>query len=112
VTELAALRRLKLVRPAQKHFSPLLLPPGFAGLAPCLAELVLEGADWPAIPQVPPLANLSSDASWRMHSLLLLQIAADWCSAASHAPSLGGAQSMGWHGPSGPVCAGWQDTGA
>lgn len=52
VTELRALRRLKLVRPAAKHFSPLLLPPGFACLGATLRELTLEGADWPALPQV------------------------------------------------------------
>ena len=53
VTELRALRRLKLLRIASKQFAPLMLPPGFASLAPTLTEVVLEGADWPAIPQVP-----------------------------------------------------------
>ena len=53
VTELRALRRLKLLRIASKQFVPLMLPPGFASLAPTLTEVVLESADWPAIPQVP-----------------------------------------------------------
>lgn len=62
VTELQALRRLKLLRTASKQFAPLLLPPGFAGLAATLTELVLESADWPAIPQVPP-NSLSADSA-------------------------------------------------
>ena len=53
IAELRELRRLKLLRIASKQFAPLLLPPGFAGLAATLSELVLESADWPAIPQVP-----------------------------------------------------------
>ena len=52
VAELRELRRLKLLRIASKQFAPLLLPQGFAGLAATLSELVLESADWPAIPQV------------------------------------------------------------
>ena len=52
VAELRELKRLKLLRIASKQFAPLLLPPGFAGLAATLSELVLESADWPAIPQV------------------------------------------------------------
>ncbi len=52
ITELASLRRLKLLRVGSKQFAPLLLPPGFANLAASLSELVLECADWPAIPQV------------------------------------------------------------
>ena len=52
VTELHELKRLKLLRIASKQFAPLLLPPGFASLAATLSELVLESADWPAIPQV------------------------------------------------------------
>ncbi|CAL8470608.1 g10150 [Coccomyxa elongata] len=51
ITELASLRRLKLLRVGSKQFAPLLLPPGFANLAATLSELVLECADWPAIPQ-------------------------------------------------------------
>ena len=52
ITELASLQRLKLLRVGSKQFAPLLLPPGFANLAAKLSELVLECADWPAIPQV------------------------------------------------------------
>lgn len=52
ISELGALRRLKLLRVASKQFAPLLLPPGFANLGATLTELVLECADWPAIPQV------------------------------------------------------------
>ena len=53
MAEVGGLRRLKLIRIASRHFSPLLLPPGFGALAASLTELVLECADWPAIPQVP-----------------------------------------------------------
>jgi len=66
VTELRGLRRLKLLRIASKQFAPLLLPPGFANLAPTLSELVLESADWPAIPQV-----LTSSLSIALNSVLL-----------------------------------------
>lgn len=59
MTELSALRRLKLLRIASKQFAPLLLPQGFAGLAGTLTELVLESADWPAIPQVCVLREAS-----------------------------------------------------
>ena len=59
VTELSALRRLKLLRIASKQFAPLLLPQGFASLAGTLNELVLESADWPAIPQVCVLREAS-----------------------------------------------------
>ena len=52
VTELQELKRLKLLRIASKQFAPLLLPQSFASLAATLIELVLESADWPAIPQV------------------------------------------------------------
>ena len=52
VTELPALRRLKLLRIASKQFAPLMLPPGLASLAPTLTEVILESADWPAIPHV------------------------------------------------------------
>ena len=52
VADLSALRRLKLLRIASKQFAPLMLPPKFASLAPSLTEVVLESADWPAIPQV------------------------------------------------------------
>lgn len=51
-TKLGSLQRLKLLRVASKQFAPLLLPPGFASLGATLTELVLESADWPAIPQV------------------------------------------------------------
>lgn len=60
ITELASLRRLKLLRVGSKQFAPLLLPPGFAHLAATLTELVLECADWPAIPQVTHLHASSS----------------------------------------------------
>ena len=58
VTEVTSLRRLKLIRIASKQFSPLLLPPGFGALAASLTELVLECADWPAIPQARARAPL------------------------------------------------------
>ena len=70
VAELRQLRRLKLLRIASKQFAPLLLPPGFASLAATLSELVLESADWPAIPQVltQPLASQIPPTLACMHS--------------------------------------------